>query len=165
MASLTIPQTLNRSIPTLWSIERAYGWDALLMIVTTILAQADVMMGGDGNAGKCEMWASQVITRPDVRGRGLSYLIVALRDGIARYTLHDKRFGLDQINKMLNDRDREIMGQLETPDEVGEAELRGMTERMNDAENNAQRDARKLRAEIAELKAKLSADKPNDHAV
>lgn len=137
----------------------------MLAIVTNVLAQVDVATGGDGHAGKCEMWASQLLTRPDVKGRSLSYLIVALRDGIARYTLHDKRFGLDQINKMLNDRDREIMGQLETPDEVGEAELRGMTERMNDAENNAQRDARKLRAEIAELKAKLSADKPNDHAV
>ncbi len=33
-----------------------------------------------------------------MRGRGLSYLSVALRDGIARYTVHDKRFGLDQIN-------------------------------------------------------------------
>jgi len=151
-------RALSPTLPTLWTIERAHGWDGLLAIVTNVLAQVDVATGGDGQAGKCEMWASQLLTRPDVKGRSLSYLIVALREGIARYTVHDKRMGLEQLNKMLNDRDREILGQLPDVDEVGETQLRHTMEQLKaeDAEVNA--DRKRLRATIAELKERLNAN-------
>lgn len=128
-------------------------------IVTNILVQLDVACGGNGDPAKCELWAAQVLARPDVRGRSLSYLIVTLRDGLSRYTIHDKRLGLEQINKMLNAQDQEIVDGLPTEDEVGEAALKGEVDAMNREEEDRTREVARLSSKVRLLEAKLRTER------
>lgn len=136
-------------------VQREYGWDATVEIVAKILVQLDVACGGNGMPAKCEMWAAQILARPDIKGRSLGYLIVALRDGISRVTIHDKRLGMEQINKMLNDQDQRIIESLPGDEETGDAALRGEMERMDNEEASRSRQVSQLSAKVRLLEQQL----------
>lgn len=140
-------------------VQREYGWDATVEVVAKILVQLDVACGGNGMPAKCEMWAAQILARPDIKGRSLGYLIVALRDGISRVTIHDKRLGMEQINKMLNQQDEEIMRSLPGDEEVGDSALKGEQLRMDRNEEERGRIVARLSNRVRALEEKLQAER------
>jgi hypothetical protein len=152
---LNLPSVLNPQAPTMLRVCREYGFTAAVEIVTKLLVQIDVACNGNGNPAKCELWAANILARPDIKGRSLGYLIVALRDGMARTTVYDKRLDLAQLNKLLNDADQRVMDSLPAEEETGEAALNHDWEKLQRDDQRDRSEVKRLSAHVRRLEEKL----------
>jgi hypothetical protein len=152
LEQVTTPE--NRSLRRL--VEE-HGYDSMLRVVTNIVQQADIMLGGDGDPSRCVPTAANALTSN--MHRGVGFLVVAIREGM-RGKVYGNKITVQLMNEWTSAQEGIIIGMAESAharvvaknDNVGR-------DWMDRQQHNSEADKRKMARmseHIEDLKAKLS---------
>lgn len=94
---MTLEQVTTPNTVTLRKLVEEHGYEQMLQLLTRVVQEADIMLGGDGDVSRCAPAAGNALISNGYRGVG--FIIVAIREGMKRRDKEGK--GFQKINAQL----------------------------------------------------------------
>jgi hypothetical protein len=160
---VTLEQVTTPNTVTLRKLVEEHGYEQMLQLVTRVVIEADIMLGGDGDVSRCAPTAANTLTSNGHRGIG--FIVLSIREGVKRTDRDGRAFGkinVQLLHEWTGAQEARIIGMAE--DEHARVSFKSDNlgaDWMNRQQHNSEADKRKIArmsAHIEMLKANLKTE-------
>lgn len=153
---MTLEQVTTPKTVTLRRLVEEHGYEQMLQLLTRVVIEADIMLGGDGDVSRCAPTAANALTSNGHRGIG--FIIVAIREGM-KGKVYGNKINVSLLNEWTAAQEAIVIGMAE--DAHARASFKNDNlgrDWMDRQQHNSEADKRKiarLSAHVENLKATL----------